>query len=333
MKQYFKPLIGVFFIFFLFGLVDTYRSVLLPEIKTDFSLDYKGAALMFFLSGLGYITGNLIGGELAERYHKKVSVISGSFLILLPIILIIAVKSYTEFLVLMFFIGTGQGILNTASNLIITGFSLKRKGMALSLLHSFYGFGALVTPLFLSLMLASGMLWRRTFILLWFVYGILIFYFFIIRIPKEEPMESAPAEIHDKKKIFKKELSLYYLTVFFYMGSEVGLSAWLITFLQKNHNFSIELSSLYLTIFFICLTAGRFLGSFFLDKFHYLKSSILLLGIVLVLLVIGLSSGIKGVFLLSLTGLFYGTVFPNITVSLRNYFPDSNRSMGVFLAS
>ncbi|HDS08635.1 MAG TPA: MFS transporter, partial [Firmicutes bacterium] len=218
LKPFLKPLIGVFFIFFLFGLVDTYRSVLLPELKFEFNLDYKSAALIFFLSGLGYISGNLIGGELSERFNKKVSVITGAFLIFLPLLAIPSVFDYRLFLGLMFFIGTGQGILNTASNLIITGFSIKKKGMALSMLHSFYGFGALITPILLSIMLTSGIIWRRTFILLWFVYGSVILYFFLIKLPEPEPDTVLISSGNVKKDVFTRGLILYYLSVFFYMG-------------------------------------------------------------------------------------------------------------------
>ncbi len=332
MKRYLKPLLGVFFIFLVFGLLDSYRSVLLPQIKADFNINYKFVALIFFLSGLGYIAGNLLGGELAERIKKKANILIGVFLIFVPIIIVVFNRSYPIFLFLMFIIGVGQGMLNTISNILIMSFKLKKKGGALSLLHSFYGMGALLTPLILSQLLSNGVAWRNTFILLWVVYALLIFYFILIRIPETELVEESITP-KPEMKIFENGVIWFYLTVFFYMGSEVGLCAWLIIYLQKFHSFSINLSSLYLTFFFVALTISRLIGGFLVDKFHYLKSSIVLLLIVLVLLIFGLHFGKGTLFLLPLTGLFYGTVFPNITVALKTYKPHSSRIMGVFLAS
>ncbi len=332
MKRYLKPLLGVFFIFLVFGLLDSYRSVLLPQIKADFNINYKFVALIFFLSGLGYIAGNLLGGELAERIKKKAHILIGVFLIFVPIIIVVFNRSNPIFLFLMFIIGVGQGMLNTISNILIMSFKLKKKGGALSLLHSFYGMGALLTPLILSQLLSNGVAWRNTFILLWVVYALLIFYFILIRIPETELVEESITP-KPEMKIFENGVIWFYLTVFFYMGSEVGLCAWLIIYLQKFHSFSINLSSLYLTFFFVALTISRLIGGFLVDKFHYLKSSIVLLLIVLVLLIFGLHFGKGTLFLLPLTGLFYGTVFPNITVALKTYKPHSSRIMGVFLAS
>lgn len=332
MNKYTKSILGVFLIFFLFGLVDAYRSVLLPEIQDEFHLSYQLSSLIFFLSGLGYIIGNLLGGELGEKFKKKISIYLGIFLILGMVILITFVDSYYLFLFYVFIIGVGQGILNTISNIIITGINIKNKGGALSRLHSFYGVGSLMTPLIIGQLLAGGMQWRNTFILLAGIYAASVIFFTSIKLPEKELEQENLKNKKGKISIFKSGAYLFFLCIFFYMGSEVGLSAWLITYLQRYQLFSVELSSIYLTVFFVCLTAGRLLGSFFIDRFHYLKSSIFLLAIVFILLVAGFFLGKGFLIFLSITGLFYGTVYPNITIALKNKTGATNRIMGIFLA-
>ena len=68
----------------------------------------------------------------------------------------------------------------------------------------------------------------------------------------------------------------------------------------------------FISIYFLLFAVSRLVGGFFIEKTGYLRSVLAALLLTLAILVTGFSLGSRGIWLLPVTGLFIGIIFPTV---------------------
>ncbi len=111
---------------------------------------------------------------------------------------------------------------------------------------------------------------------------------------------------------------LFFIGIIFYVAAEIGIGAWLVEFLQKVKLQSVTQSTLYLALFFGSMTAGRFIGSFFLSRVGYIKSMLYAGVAALIFVGIGVFSSAELAVLLPLSGFFFSIIFPTLTAAVSD---------------
>jgi fucose permease len=219
----------------------------------------------------------------------------------------------------MTIVGLGLGSIEVGGNLIIVDLHRHDKGRYLNLLAFFHGVGSMVAPLYAGQLLDMGVSWRRIYqsgimvVLLLFVYFLLVKY----------PQTSSPGQNKlDIKALgrsaFSRRMILFYVVIAIYVAAEIGIGAWLVEFLQQAKSQSVMMSSLFLSLFFGAITAGRFVGSFLVERVGYLKS---MLGAALASVAcaaVGTFAPAPMAFFLPLTGLFFSIIFPTATAAVSD---------------
>lgn len=136
----------------MFGIVVLILGSVASDLRVKLSLDEVSAGSLFSVLPFGMLAGSLFFGPVVDKYGYRI-LLSASCLLLFAGFEGIAFSGNADMLKLFIFLtGAGGGAVNGATNALVADISETDKGADLSLLGSFFGFGALGIPLVLGVL-------------------------------------------------------------------------------------------------------------------------------------------------------------------------------------
>src|SRR5438105_6096266 len=149
-RRYGTPLLLVTTLFFLWALGVNLNDVLIPHLKKVFDLnDFQSAMIQVAFFG-GYCLSALPAGRLMERMGYKKGILTGLVTCAAGALLFIpaaSIQVYGLFLLALFVMACGQGVLEVAANPYVTLLGpAESSERRLNLAQSFNSVGAVVTP-------------------------------------------------------------------------------------------------------------------------------------------------------------------------------------------
>ena len=235
--------------------------------------------------------------------------------------------------------GLGAGNVDASLNNYV---ALHYASRHMSWLHCMWGVGATVGPYVMGAALTGGMGWNsgyRFIAILQIVLSVILF----VSLPlwkerKDQTKETEPRKPLSLKQIFRIPGIREVMIAFFCgcaMETVVGL--WASSYFVVKNQLPADLAASYASLFFIGMTVGRAISGFLTYKLNdtqmiRLGSSLIALGIVVMLLPMGIVSGIVG---LVIIGLGCAPVYPCIIHSAPAHFGEENSQaiIGVQMAS
>jgi fucose permease len=320
---------GCFLSFFVFGFTDNLKGPTLPAVLAELNISYGTGGNIFSGEYIGFLIATLITGILADRFGLK------SVVLLAGVCLIIGVTGYSLFssaLLLsasFFVIGLGLGAIELGPNAIIVSVYHERKGLYLNLMSVMHGLGALVAPLFAAWLLSLSVSWRTIY--RWDLVPTVAFMLVLafLKFPKSEEKTELDFR-HIPQIAFKGQLPWFYLAIAVYVAAEIGIAAWLVTYLQKVNGATVAGSNQLLSLFFAMVMIGRLIGGFFVNRIGYLRSILFMTLGGILFLVAGLFGPKQISIFLPLTGFFLSIVFPTITAAVSDtHTENTNTILGV----
>lgn len=301
----------------------------------ELQISYGTGGNIFFGQYLGFLIATLFTGLLADRFGLK------SVILLAGILLILGVGGYSSFhttLLLacsLFVLGLGLGAMELGPNALIVNLHHARKGLYLNLMAVFHGLGSMLAPLAAGWLLNAGIYWRTIYRWELLVILVFLFYFLFLRFPKKDLQEQEAINLKEISKVaLKGPMIWFYIAIALYVAAEIGVSSWLVTFLQKERASSIAASSQALSFFFGMIMLGRFIGGFIVHRMGYLRSILFASFASVVCIIIGLFGPTSLSFFLPLTGLFFSIIFPTITAAVSDSHTENiNTILGMLFTS
>lgn len=318
---------GCFLSFFVFGFTDNLKGPTLPAMIDEMGISYGTGGNIFFGIYLGFLITTLVTGVLADRFGLKFVLMMAGVLLALGVGGYSAAQSAALLGASLFVVGLGLGAIELGANAAIVQAHPEKRGLYLNLMAVMHGLGAMIAPLFAGWLLNLGVSWRVVY--RWDILLILafLFIFFFIRFPKNR--EHARLDFQQIPRIaFKGYLPWFYAALTFYVAAEIGIASWLVTFLQDVRGESVTSSTSSLSLFFALITAGRFAGSFFVQRLGYLRSNLIASIASLACICIGTFTSLS-VFL-PVTGFFFSIIFPTFTAAVSELQTENtNTILGV----
>lgn len=245
-----------------FGIMFITLGSILPSLASKFVLDEIKAGTLTSILPIGVMAGSLLFGPIVDRYGYKILLIVTTLLIIPAFEGIAFTDSFFLLQVCIFVIGWGGGILNGATNALVSDISTGHKGASLSLLGAFFGFGALGMPLLLGV-LAKHFTYTDILSSVGFVFIAVVIFFIATTFPAPKQAQGFP--IKEGAKLLKDSgILLIGLFLFFQSGTEALANNWTTTFLQKGIKISEQGSLYILTLYVTGLTAARLVLGFIL---------------------------------------------------------------------
>jgi MFS transporter, FHS family, glucose/mannose:H+ symporter len=309
---------------------------LIRSVKDGFAQSDAGIGVFYFLYALVYAAGSLGGGLLTERVGRRTVLSLGAVLHGFGLIALGAAPSWPVFLLAALPAGLGVGVIDGGGNGLFLDLFKTERGRALNLLHLCFSLGALTAPLVVGRLVEGGAAWQSILMgtgVVAIVVGIL---FAVVAMPSGRHHGTAGADgdvaavAPGGRRRLPTPLLLLALAIACYVASEVGVSNWLVRFLEPA---PLTQATTALALFWAGLTLGRLTAARLADRYDHTRFTIVsaaATGVVLIGAILIPSLPVS-VALFALAGFATGPVFPMIIVIGGDRYPERSSAVSGFL--
>ena len=290
MKSQAGPLVIVTLLFFMWGLLTSLNDVLIPHLKSIYTLSYTQAMLVQFCFFGAYCLVSLPAGALIRRIGYQKGAVTGLLIAALGCALFYpaAQSGYALFLFAFFVLASGITILQVAANPYVTVLGPARTASSrLTLTQAFNSLGTTVGPaLGGALILSSAALgadrlaamtaqqqaaYRATeaaavqgpYLALAAALAVLAILFALARLPKVRHDDGSPLAAGERGSAWQyRHLVLGAVAIFVYVGGEVSIGSFLVNFLGEPQIAGLQhaAAAQYVSLYWGGALVGRFIG-------------------------------------------------------------------------
>lgn len=285
-----RSMIIVTMLFFMWGLLTSLNDVLIPHLKSVYTLNYVQAMLVQFCFFSAYFIVSVPAGLLIRRIGYQSGAVTGLVVAASGCLLFYpaATSGYALFLFAFFVLAAGITILQVAANPYVTLLGDPATASSrLTLTQAFNSLGTTVGPLFGGMLILSGAAVigaeqlaalptaeqasyraaeaasvQMPYLVLAGALLLLAVVFALARLPKVEHAGEQAAE-DGKLSIFRhRNLLLGTVAIFLYVGAEVSIGSFLINFLGEDNiaGLSHADAATYVSYYWGLAMVGRFIG-------------------------------------------------------------------------
>lgn len=310
-------IITTFLAMLIMAISDSTKGILIPTFKATFGVNDTSIATLLVSYSMTYVIMTYFGGLLCSKIGQKKSIIIGMLVAGSGFLATSFSKTFLHIVLGYIFSTVGIATMVIGMNTIMPMLKISYIGLLMNWLHFFYGLGSTLTQKITGYLIYAGTSWRTVFMAYFVLYMIgAILYLFVVQ-PKESHEEKAA----QKKPIQHRGLLVICcLALGFYVSSEMHTANWVINYLKEVKGMNTNIGGTYLALFFGVFSVGRLLGGFVLERIGYLKAIISSLIIAFVLYTVGIIIGGKGLYLMSLSGLFFAITFPTFITVVQKIF-------------
>ena len=330
----------IFFIFFVISFLSNILGPIIPDILNSFDLGIGLAGFLPFSFFVSYGIASIPSGVLVEKFKEKKVLIWAFSLAFIGALLFAFIPIFPVALMSLFIIGTGMAMLQVVINplLRVAGGGVNFAFNSV-LAQLFFGGASFLSPMLYSYFVQNVHSGKPTnfiieninkivppdlkWISLYWVFAVIaLLMIVIIKMVKFPEVELEEDERIDTGNAFKellknKQVLLFFIGIFCYVGTEQGIANWTSKFLQIYHNVDpATVGASVISYFWGLLTIGCILGLVLLKIFDSRKVLVFFtLGAISALL-LGLFGPLSWALVcFPLTG-FFASVMWSIIVSL-----------------
>jgi fucose permease len=306
---------------------------LIREIERDFGQSDAGLGIYYFVGAVAYATGSFSGGMLTERFGRRRVLTIATLLVGLGLSVLGLVPDWAVVLVATIPAGFGSGAIDGGMNGIVLDLYPAARGRALNTLHLFFSVGALSSPLAVGRLVESGVPWQAVVLGTAAITVPIAILWATVHLPHGRHRASGSADPSSPGRLaFRWPLIALEVAIACYVASEIGVSNWLIRFLEEV---PLTLATTSLALFWGGLTVGRLVSAKFSDRFDHLRyavTSALAAGLATILAVL-VPSTEASIALFAVVGFASGPVFPLIIAIGGERHPDRSAAVSGFLTA
>lgn len=290
-----------------------------PEIRTEFGLRQDSIGLLLMMSTIGHLISGAFNGRLMYLLGGSRLLVVALGIYALALFGYWLTPSWSILVALALVGGWASGAIDATGNTIVAARFDER---IMNWLHGFFGVGATLAPLVVSLVVYYGSDWRGSAL----VFGMMLLtVFFISLILKpldhdKESVQDLKNEIEESSSVSGREtLSKFvvWIAILFYAvygGIEVSIGQWAFTIFTESRNLTPELARIWVAIYWGTFTAGRFIFgwiSHWLPVYRWIRICLIATTASVVLLLFP-NQPILGILGLGLSGLAQAPIFATL---------------------
>jgi FHS family L-fucose permease-like MFS transporter len=330
-------------IFFMWGFITVLNDVLIPHLKSVFTLGYAQVMLVQFTFFGAYFVMSLPSGKVVSRFGYRLSIIAGLIVAGIGALLFFPaarLPSYPLFLFAFFVLASGITLLQVAANPYVSLLgSPQLASSRLNLAQALNSLGTTLAPKFggllilssvvlganeLSKMPAAQQLAYRTqqaqmvqipYLCLAAVLFALAAIVWMFHLPPLASSEGDDGQHRFADALAHRRVWLGMLAIFLYVGAEVSIGSFMINYLSLPQigNMSESRASGFVSLYWGGAMIGRFAGSALLTRVDPRRLLALFAAIAgLLVLTTMLTHGEVALWSVVAIGLFNSVMFPNI---------------------
>lgn len=364
--NYTRPLIALTSLFFMWGFITCLNDILIPHLKTLFSLNYTMVMLIQFTFFTAYFIISLPSGIIVEKIGYKRGIVVGLIVTGIGCLMFIpaaGLRSYPVFLAALFVLASGITLLQVAANPYVAILGKPETASSrLNLTQAFNSLGTTVAPQFGTLLILSVAVKSAAelaemdparlaaykiaeahsvqgpYLLLASILFIIAVIFSLLKLPAIQA-HSCRSEEGDGKsmdEIYKsawhyRHLVLGAIAIFVYVGGEVAIGSFLVNYMKEINGLTEQVAGKYLSFYWGGAMVGRFIGSAVLQKIKPGKVLAFNAAVAALLVITTmLTRGSISMWTILSVGLFNSIMFPTIfTLAVADLGKHTSQGSGI----
>lgn len=353
------PLVVITLLFFMWGLLTSLNDVLIPHLKSVYTLTYVQAMLVQFCFFGAYAIVSLPAGMLIRRIGYKAGAVTGLLIAAAGCAMFYpaATSSYAVFLLAFFILAAGITVLQVAANPFVTVLGPPATASSrLTLTQAFNSLGTTIAPLVGGMLILSGtvlgaaelaamsptalaahkaheaQMVQGPYLALAAALIVLAVLFALVKLPAIGHGD-APADSVKGSLLAHRHLVLGAIGIFLYVGGEVSIGSFLINFIGEKHiaGLSHADAAKYVSYYWGAAMVGRFIGFVAMRTISPGKALAFNAAATIVLVLIAVfGAGHTAMWALIGVGLFNSIMFPTIfSMALYKLGPQMGQGSGI----
>lgn len=330
-KNYTFALTSLTSLFFMWGFITCLNDILIPHLKGIFNLSYSQAMLVQFCFFGAYFIVSIPAGKIVKKLGFQKGIVLGLIVAALGCFAFYpaaSMHSYPVFLMALFILASGITVLQVSANpyVSILG-NAKTASSRLNMTQAFNSLGTTVAPFFGAYLILDQVTESMSaaqqaesvqipYVLLAGLLLLLAAIFSYIKLPVvEHRKESTNIKQINGSAWQYRHLVLGAIGIFVYVGAEVSIGSFLVSFFNDPNIAGLEESQAakYIAYYWGGAMVGRFIGAAVMQKLAAGKVLAFSAGLAIVLIVITIfASGQLAMWSILLVGLFNSIMFPTI---------------------
>ena len=296
--------------YFINGMLVLMTSAILTYLMEDYALGYHQSGLFVSIQATGSLVSGLLSGIIMHQLGRRRSMFLVATLFAVGFGGIIFTSQAIALYFLIFLTGLGWGINNNLMNILGTEASNGNIGYT-NILHMSFAVGAFISPLMIRVFIKWGISWKIPVAII----AIASMSLFVIF--SKMPLGITSKEVKTKQKLSFNFLRdpryfVYMMILFTYVGAEIGLNSWLVTYLVELGIMDLGGAQLMLSLLWVIIIFGRIFTAYIS---RYTRKDLLLLGQCTAMLVF------YGLFLLNKSPLMAVLAIVAVGMSMAGIYP------------
>ena len=355
-------------LFFIWGFITCLNDILIPHLKSVFTLNYTQAMLIQFCFFTAYFVVSVPSGYLVEKIDYKGGIIAGLSIAGIGCLLFYPAASshsYPLFLGAFFVLASGITLLQVAANPYVTILGKPETASSrLTMTQAFNSLGTTIAPYFGALFILSAAVKtadeikllnadelsayqaaqaaavQNPYLLLAAVLFFIAVVFALIKLPKIEAATTQVLGVEDDIHASAwgyKHLVLGAIGIFVYVGGEVSIGSFLINFLGEPSiaGLAEQDAGKYVSFYWGGAMVGRFIGAGIMQKIQPNKAlTFNAVTAALLVLMTMLGSGHAAMWTILAVGLFNSIMFPTIfSLAVNGLGKHTGQGSGILCAA
>jgi FHS family L-fucose permease-like MFS transporter len=340
-------LISLTSLFFMWGFITCLNDILIPHLKAIFSLSYAQSMLVQFCFFGAYFLVSLPAGWFVKKMGYQKGIVVGLVIAALGCLMFYpaaSLHSYPVFLAALFVLASGITVLQVSANPYVTLLGARETASSrLTMTQAFNSLGTSIAPYLGALLIlnevtdsmaaTSAESVQLPYLGLMAALLVLAAIFTFLKLPHIESAEVVEGEKVEGSAWQHSHLVLGAIGIFVYVGAEVSIGSFLVSFLGEADIAGLEEieAAKYLTYYWLGAMVGRFIGAAVMQKIDAGKTlafnavcSVILIAITII------SSGSIAMWAILLVGLFNSIMFPTIfSLALNGLEKHTSQGSGI----
>ncbi len=272
-------LVLAYIAFVMVGLPVGLLGVAWPTMRADFSQPLDAMGTLLISSTVGYFLASFFIARMINRWGIGALLIFSSVLSALASFGYALAPAWWVIVGLGLLSGFGGGILDSGLN---TYMAAEYRESEMQWLHAFFGLGATLSPLIMTVSLSRFFSWRPGYSFFGILMGVMTVVFWLTysawRAPRKIPETSVQGQAEGPglmdyqtsvwKSLLIPQTWLGILLFLVYTGAELTLGNWTYTLFTEGRGISPQIAGIWAGGFWAVFTIGRILGGLYAHRFH-----------------------------------------------------------------
>jgi fucose permease len=307
---------------------------LIRSIEATFGQTDAGIGLVYLAYAVAYMAGSFGGGPLTERLGRR-PVVGGAVLVHAAGVAGLGLApSWAAFVAAALIAGAGAGSLDGGANGLVLDVYREGRGRAMNLLHMSFSVGALAAPLVVGTLVEGGVPWQAVAVGTGAVVSLLAIAYAVVPMPSGRRASgdagrrtAAASSGQGGRPLLAGPLLLLGIAIATYVASEVGVSNWLVRFLEPA---PLTTATLALSLYWAGLAIGRLVSSVIADRFDHLRFTVVCGVAMAVLVAVAVLAPMLplSIAAFAAAGVASGPVFPMIVALGGERYPERSAAVG-----